>query len=293
MNISVRPANVLATRAMIAYLSISQWTGRRLDREVTDELNHDKGAKANASRVNKLLLPEDALSPIQSIVSATRNEFLRRTMPWVNDGGRILPAVAFKEIAEWVRGEKSKFADAVDAFVLEYPRYMQQARNDLGSMFKAADYPTAREIADKFSMDLRVMPVPSGKDFRVDVAGAELAEMREEVERSVERATQDAMKSVYGRIIDVTSKMIERLSATASASGRKPALHASVVTNVIDLVAILPSLNITQDERLSDLTQRLEALTKTTPKELRESDKARESVKAEAKRILDIVSDWQ
>ena len=54
--------STLSTRAMLVSLSISQWSGRRLDREITDEVNQQHNAAADAGRYNKLLLPKEALA---------------------------------------------------------------------------------------------------------------------------------------------------------------------------------------------------------------------------------------
>ena len=67
-------SSVHASRAMIVSLSISQWSGRRLDREVTDEVNQQHNAASDAGRYNKLLLPREALAGIVAIVSERRIE---------------------------------------------------------------------------------------------------------------------------------------------------------------------------------------------------------------------------
>lgn len=84
----------LSTRAMLVSLSISQWSGRRLDREITDEVNQSHNAASDAGRYNKLLLPKEALGGIVSVVSETRTDFLKRTLPWMDNGSRIMAADA-------------------------------------------------------------------------------------------------------------------------------------------------------------------------------------------------------
>lgn len=288
--------HVLSGKAMIAYLKISQWSGHKLDREVTDEVNDMKNAKADSARVNKRLLPKDALAEVTSIAGAIRAEFNKRTLPWLSDGARIMPSTAWKETAAWMRVEQDKFDAAVDKFVAAYPGYLQRAANDLGDMFRATDYPTAKEVGKRFSIEVSLMPVPSGNDFRLDLAGEDLEALRIEVEKSVDRATTEAMKDVYGRVAEVTERMVERLSKFKPAKKKgertEGTFRDTLVTNVRDLVAILPSLNIVDDDRLRDITRRLDALSQTSPQQLRDNPKARESTRDEAERILSLVSGW-
>ena len=49
-------APALASRAMLMSLKISQWSARRLDREITDEVNSSHGAAADAGRHKQLEL---------------------------------------------------------------------------------------------------------------------------------------------------------------------------------------------------------------------------------------------
>lgn len=297
MNMAIKPpSNVISSKALIVYLSISAWSGRKLDREVTDEVNKDHGAKADASRLNKQLLAPDAMASITKIISSCRTDFVAKTLPWMTDGGRIMPASSYREHAQWMKGEQQKFFDAVNDFCRAYPGHVTDARARLGTMFKAQDYPTAGEIRDKFDMKMNVLPVPSGKDFRVDIAGEELAALRADVEANVEKATQAAMGDIFKRVAEVTGAMVERLSAYKPSKGKgtraEGTFRDSLVGNVRDLVGIMPALNLTDDPRVGELVQRLDALSQTGPQELRDSDKARSSVKAEAERIFATVADW-
>ena len=63
------------TCAMLVELSVSQWTARKLDRSVSDELVANKQAKdKGAARVNKhLLAGRNELEVINKFVTETRS----------------------------------------------------------------------------------------------------------------------------------------------------------------------------------------------------------------------------
>lgn len=289
-------ATTLATRAMLVSLSISQWSGRRLDREITDEVNRDHGAASDAGRYNKLLLPKEALAGIVSVVSETRADFLKRTLPWMDNGSRIMAADAYMAHMAWIRSQSRKFDSAVDDFIAKYPGYLHDARNRLNGMFKPEDYPDAEELRDKFKLECKVLPVPSSSDFRVDMSEAQAALIRADIEEQVSKATTAAVKDVYVRVADVTGRMVERLNAYKPAvrKGDKSegVFRDSLVGNVRDLIAILPALNITGDPVLADMAEKLKPLAEHDASVLRDNPAIRKDVAAEAQAILDSLSGY-
>lgn len=291
---TARPTS-LADRAMVLTVNISAWSARRHDKGITNEVNSSHGAAADAGRYNKALLHKDAMAAIQSVVSETRTGFLERTLPWLNDGSRIIANDGYLAFATWFNGQVSKFDSAVNDFLADYPRHVADARIRLNGMFRDADYPTVAELRGKFGMAVSVMPVPDASDFRVDMSEEQAARIRADIERTVTDATTAAVRDIYARIADVTARMVERLNAYKPG---KPGQRAegtfkdSLVNNVRELVDLLPALNITGDPALSAMAQKLRPITAHDAQELRDSATVRESVKAEAEAILEHVNDF-
>lgn len=297
MNIMTNPqsvSSVLASRAMIVSLSISQWSGRRLDRQITDEVNQQHNAASDAGRYNKLLLPKEALAEIVSIVGETRSDFLKRTLPWMDNGSRIMASDAYLQHMSWVRGQVAKFDRAVDKFLADYPQYVADARVRLNGMFKDDDYPDAQILRSKFGVTCKVLPVPTSEDFRVDMSQAQADRIREEIEQQVSDATTEAVRDVYRRVADVTGRMVERLNAykPAGRPGDKTegVFRDSLVENVRDLISVLPALNIIGDRELSAMVERLKPLAEHNASTLRDRPEIRRDVADEAQKILDSVS---
>ncbi len=287
-------SNTLAARAMIVTLSVSQWTGRRLDREITDEVNRDHNAAADAGRYNKLLLDKSALADLQKIAKAARTEFNERTLPWLDSGSRIMSNQLYMQHTAWYRRIKGEFEAAVDTFLAAYPQHVADARRRLNSMFRDEDYPTADEIRRKFAIDMKVMPVPSAADFRVDMSEAQAEAIRDDIEENVQKATKTAVSDVYKRIAEVAGRMVERLNAYKPAHGKggrsEGVFRDSLVENVRDLIGILPSLNITGDPELAAMADRLAPLAAFDAAVLRDDAGKRRDVAAEAQKILDDVA---
>lgn len=257
-------SSVLASRAMIVSLSISQWSGRRLDREVTDEVNQQHNAASDAGRYNKLLLPKEALAGIVAVVSETRTDFLKRTLPWMDNGSRIMAADAYLAHMSWIRSQTNKFEREVDEFIQKYPGYVADAQKRLNGMFKDNDYPDAAELRAKFGVQCKVLPVPASDDFRVNMSEAQADLIRADIEEQVQDATKAAVRNIYERVAEVTGRMVERLNAykPAGRPGEKSegVFRDSLVGNVRDLINILPALNITGDPYLADMASKLAPL---------------------------------
>lgn len=289
-------SSILATRAMIVSLSISQWSGRRLDRQITDEVNQQHNAASDAGRYNKLLLPKEALAPIASIVNETRTDFLKRTLPWMDNGSRIMSSDGYLAHMSWIRAQTSKFERAVEEFIVAYPGYLNDARIRLNGMFKDDDYPGTDILRSKFAVECRVLPVPSSQDFRVDMSDAQAERIREEIESHVTEATSAAVKDIYARVAEVTGRMVERLNAYRPAA--RPGDRAegifrdSLVENVRDLISILPALNITGDPELTAMADKLKPLAAHDAHVLRDNPQIRREVAKEAAVILQTVSEY-
>ena len=289
--------NVLSNRAMLAGVRISVWSARRVDKRVTAETNAAHNAHADAGRYNKALLAKNALASVTAAASAARLAHYGRTLPWMDDGARILPAAAYDDYAAAMRDIRLQFETAVADFIANYDGFVQDARARLNGMFDADEYPSAADIAGKFSFATRILPMPDAADFRVDLGDAAADAIRADMRRDMESAIADAQRDVWSRIATVVTHMVEKLNGYAPAArpGDKVAgiFRDSLVQNVRDLVAILPALNLTSDPHLSQVIDRLDRdLCAHDADALRDDDSLRQETADRAAAILADVADF-
>src|SRR5262245_52627205 len=116
-------ATPLSRTTTLVAVTISQWTARKLDREITDETNKRLGASADAGRYNKLLIESERLDKLNSLASAARDLLYSMSHPWIDKGPRILPNALFAKFSEQFRVLKREFAVEADAFARAYPAY--------------------------------------------------------------------------------------------------------------------------------------------------------------------------
>ncbi len=284
--------SVLAEKAVLARPTISQWTARRFDRKASDAVTTANKAASNAGRFNKLLLAPDALGEVQRIDCAARDYHYSRTLPWTDEGARILPAAMYLDYARRMAGYRAEFEAAVTAFVAGYPDFVDASRARLGDLFNAADYPAATDVRSRFRFDLAIFPIPSGDDFRLTVPDA----VRADVERRTAEALSAAIGDAGRRVSEAVGRMAERLRDYRPATGAAKAegiFRDSLVENVRDLVDVLPAFNLTGDPRFAAIVDRMRAeLCRHGADTLREDSAVRAEVAAAAASILEDVSDF-
>lgn len=283
--------------AMLATVSISQWSARKLDKKATKDAIDANKAAQHAGRFNKSLLGRDSLAEIQNVVSRARNDFITLTLPWSDTGTRVLTAVGHPNFMTKMRAHEYAFNAAVAKLVDVYPSYQEQARVDLGEMYNAEEYPDVRDIPKRFGFRVRIDAIPQSSDFRVtasQVSEEEIAAIRADIEQRGRDNIRDAMREVFQRIAETVGHMSEKLKDYQPGTEGKRAQSTfkdSLVGNVIELVGLLPSLNLTGDPKISEFAHRMQSdLTFYDAKELREDSNARKLTADKAAAIVRDVS---
>ena len=269
----------LSSKAMIVSLSVSCWTARKQDKKVSTEVEAAHNAR-DAGRFNKLLIDKAALDPLTSFAGRIRDEHYRLTLPWLDNGGRLLPSKLFMEYRKVIEGLKADYAKLVESFLANYDVQVQAARNRLGTMFNPEDYPQAERLRSKFAVELDIIPVPQAADFRVDVGDAERSRIQREMEERLAKRQADAAAEAWGRIRDVVSTIYLRTSA------EKPVIRDSLIENARDLVALLPGLNLDDDPAMTTVARAISDTLLVDLWTLRNNRRARQKVAEAAQLIL-------
>lgn len=286
----VTPRYNIDTAAMIVELSVSTWTARKLDRKVTDEVVQNKHAKAtDAARVNKhLLAGRNELENINKYVTASRGFMYDNTLPWSDNGQRLLPAVKFMEFDQAMRERQDVFEKMVNDFVKVYPTLITAQAMQLGSMFNRDDFPSVSEIRQKFGWSLGYLPVPKAGDFRIDVGNKAQKELQERLEELANKRVQEAHNSLWEKLHEHLGRMADRLQVDVIGGEEKPRkFHDTLVTGGLELCDVLKSLNITGDQKLENARKSLErVLLGLDPNDLRKDMLTREGVRKEVEQIM-------
>jgi hypothetical protein len=263
-------------------LNVSQWTARKYDRKVSKEVAEKYGASDEMGRYNKVLIAQDEIKKISKIVNQARTAHYDNSLPWGDNGDRILPAANYERYTERLEALRAEFWEAVSYFEALYPALKEDARASLNGLYNEQDYPPATTIRRKYGFTLAFSPLPVADDFRVSVIGDQAAEkIRQQIEARTLEAQRNAMAELWQRLFDAVKHMAEKLADPDAI------FRDSLVNNLVELTEVLPALNFTQDPALAELAKEAtEKLTNLDPQTLRDSLMFRKTVAGDAGNLL-------
>lgn len=254
----------LKQKAMLARLTITQFSASKQDKQATDAVKDQFQTGKDAGRYNKSLIAREAIKAVSSAANEARIFHYAQTLPWKDDGARILPAANYLKYSEGMRTKKATFQAAVSKFVTSYPDLIEEARTRLAGLFNASEYPDVSSIPDKYTFEVQIDPLPQAADFRVDLNSAEVDHIRKEIEARNNQAQAAATLDLWKRLNTAVTAISERLNDP------KAIFRDSLVTNIDEITEIIPRLNLTDDPGLDRLAKEAKAkLTAKTPEQLR------------------------
>lgn len=273
----------LQNKAMLVTMSVSCWTAQKKDTKVSAEIEASHNAK-NAGRYNKMLVDKAHLDPLTSFAGAVRSYHYKMTLPWLDNGARLLPSKLFMEYSAEIRKLQSDYRALVDKFVNHYDAHLiQDARQRLGTMYDPDDYPPGHKLRDKFGIEIDIAPVPDGQDFRVDVTESERNRIASEITGKVAERQAAAQRDAWVRVREVVSLIEARCSA------EKTCIRESLIDNARDLSRLLPGLNVAAEPLMDDVCGKIVEHLLVDPERLRKSVTTRKRVAASAREILEML----
>lgn len=288
--------NSMNTRAMLSTLSIKQYAARKYDKKATREIAQTHGTNENVGRYNKNLLPADAASykAIATAAGAARIEFYKNTLPWLDDGARVLPSTNYLSCVSEMRKRTDAFELTISPFIVEYPLLKARAKAALNGLYREEDYPTVDKLKAAFKMNLRFFPLPDAADFRADIRQEDVDAIKQQIDFDTKSSIAKAMEEPYKRLFDGVAHMASRLSESKTCACRAckgrvfqgGEFKDTLVSNLVDLCDTLPRLNLTGDPQLTASVEEVKAaLTGFSAGALRDNQTVRTTLAARAEEI--------
>ncbi len=272
--------------AMLVGLHITAWSGRLYDREASDHVAVHHDASTSAGRYNKRLLPKAALAPLNAVMNESRTQHYAQSMPWDDKGSRLLTVANYDRYTEVMDGFRERLVRQRARFIEDYDDYVEQARIDLGKLFRIEDYPSKEELRDRFSIRYRITAVPDADHFIASLASEDTERVKRDIERHIEEQLHDAVGDLYRRLAEAVERVSERLQEDDD--GKPLVFRDTMISNIRDLVDVVPRLNIFGDHRLASLCEEVkDRIAGVEPDSLRPSGAFDPVVRAQVKRDAD------
>ncbi len=275
--------HALTERAMVMNLSIGLWQGYRLDKDATRRVTDEAGAAADAARVNKHLIPKEDLAAIVTASGAIRTHFYTNTLPWRDNGDRLMPRKLFEKFIPEHEQLVTAFKDEVEIFVRDrYPAAIARAEFRMGSMFNRDDYPTPFDVRRKFYANLDIDPVSTSGDFRVQMDQEHVDSVKAQIEARAADRLQAATYDVWKRMAETIGRFHERMAVPDQV------FRESTVTSIGELLDLVPGLNVLDDPAIETVRQAIaKSLGGIDARDIRKDPALRSELAGEAKQIMD------
>ena len=276
----------LSQKCMVVDLQLSRWSGTKTDLKASKQLIADANAREGSAVVSKRLVPKEAFTDIVTACNALRAHMSKHTLPWSDNGQRIMTRNIFEIFMSGYGELERQFNSAVAEFItVKYPQARDQASFRMGDLFVESDYPTIEELQKKFQVTLDIDGITEPDDFRVALPQQELDKLKASMEESIQRRLGSAMQDVWLRIAELLEHYIEKI-------GDEDAIFRdSTVNNLVDLMNILPGLNVTGDPKLREIRQKIMAgIGAYQPADLRKTKELRAVAAKEARAIRESIN---
>lgn len=273
----------ISSSAMLVELNISIWTGRKLDKQVSAEIDASKGTTTRAGNYNKkLFADEPTFDAISKFAGNARTYHYHATMPWSDSGLRLLTTAMYFDYQKMISQMEMDFSSLVSEFLADYQNMVLRAQHKLGAMFNVHDYPDPDTLRDKFRFSVKFSPVPDVGDWRVDIGN----EARQTLQASYQQAYQSNLEQAYQDVWTRTHEALVNMSNKLSGN-QKQIFRDTLVTNVKEMIDLLDKFNITGDTKMRQAKVKIEnALLGVTPDALREDDYLRLDTKQKVDDLL-------
>ena len=277
----------ISASAVLVELNISVWPASKIDREMTEQVNTGASAARDASQTKKNLFAGTSLrKDIEKFAARVRLYHNTHTLPWADKGQRLLPTKLFMEYKQTMNNYEQTFEFMCDNFFIEYPRLVAEAPTNLGTMYRAEDYPDLDEVRTKFGFRRAIDPIPESGDFRLDVSANDLEELRTHYEKQHTDRLADAMKAPWDRLHTMLTGISQKLT-DKEGDDEKKRYFDSLITNPLELCELLGKMNVTNDPKLEEARRQLEsAMLGANIETIKESAVVRGEVKAKVDAIL-------
>ena len=285
---STAPADRLRTTMAAVRVSMS-WLGTRktLTAEQRAEAAEPFGTDARFLSAGKRLI--DVSHPAFKAVTAVRGKVIAywksMSLPYPEPGIRLIRQDRIDTFAAQIREFQEELAEAVENLDRHYSDLKATARQRLGSLFNAGDYPES--LAGAFSIDADFPSVePPG--YLQELNPALYEEECRRVQSRFDEAVNLAEEAFTAELAKLVSHLTERLSGQDDS--RPKVFRDSAVENLTEFFGRFRELNVRSNVQLDQLVADAQRVIRgVEPQSLRDNAGLRQHVAREMSRVQSVL----
>lgn len=274
------PAQRLRRTAAAVRVHFTWWgVHRTLTTQQKEEVGLTYGADSRFVTAGKKLVDtrHEAFRRLTSIRSRAVSYWKGQSLPYVEPGVRLIrqsDVEAFVHTMEGFRDELSEAERELDAV---YEEVRHDARERLGRLYSADDYPPEVRGLFKVEWDFPAVEPPT---YLMRLNPDLYRQEQDRVTRRFEEAVQLAEQAFLGEFSKLIAHLAERLGGQED--GRPKVFRDSAVTNLRDFFDKFKALNVGSSRELDQLVEQAQNLVRgISPQELRDKEDLRVRVATE------------
>ena len=247
----------ISSAAMIVDFNASVWTARKKDRKASEDVTDANHADKGVANVSKNLLGNCAeLDAVQKFAANVRNMHYSMTMPWSDNGSRLLTTAQYFKYHEVMTDLQQEFYRLTEQFLQVYEWKIMEAQAKLGDMFNRDEYPTRAGLESKFAFRMAYIPLPDSGDFRIDIGNEGMAQIQTQYAAQYAAQIKGAMNDVWKRLHDNLTTLVRQLDVDEKGKGNR--LFDTVFDGALALTDMLRTCNVTGDSQMEAMRLKLE-----------------------------------
>ena len=282
----VSNAPSISSSAMTVDFNASVWTARKKDHKASAEVTDANQADKGVASVSKNLLGDcQELKAVQKFAANTRNIHYSMTMPWSDNGSRLLTTAQYFKYHEVMTDLQNEFTRLVDGFLTVYEWKIMDAQASLGAMWNGDEYPSRSALEDKFGFRVSYVPLPESGDFRIDIGTEALTQIKTQYEQHFTSSINAAMKDIWQKLYDNLTTLARQFDVNEEGKGNK--MFDTVFDRALELTDMLGTCNVTGDSQMEAMRRQLEdALNGTNVDQFKKSPTFREETRNKLKKAI-------
>ena len=265
-------ATMAAARLSFTWLGVSKSLTLAQKSQAADSF----GAEAKFLSAGKKLL--DTSHPAFKAVTAIRGRCVAYwkavSLPYPEPGIRLIPQQSITEFDQQVVKLRSELDEAVTGLDQHYDELRSAARQRLGELFNANDYPVS--LIGLFAIE-HDYPSVKPPDYLRQLSPELYQQECRRGQSRFDEAVQLAEQAFLNELVRLVEHITERLSGADD--GKPRVFRDSAVTNLTEFFERFRTLNVRSSEQLDELVSRAQqVIGGVEPQQLRDSATLRQRV---------------
>jgi hypothetical protein len=274
------PAQRLRRTAAAVRVSFTWWgIHKTLTTEQKEEASSAYAADVRFLTAGKKLIDSrhEAFRKLTSLRHGIGQFWKSLTLPYVEAGVRLIRQSDVDMFVHKMEGFREELTEAESELNAVFDQIKVDARQRLGRLYNAADYPP--EVRGLFSVSWE-LPSIEPPSYLMQLNPAIYQQEQERVARKFEEAVQLAEQAFIGELARLVSHLTERL--TAGPGNEKKVFRDSAVANLTEFFGRFRELNVRSNAQLDQLVEQAQRVVRgVQPQELRDNAGLRQHVAAQ------------